>query len=296
MVSVERAATLRQELTIPCWSSPLAEQLDALSAELHQLWRDFDEDLRLDKLKHLSYDVAHKNLLWHKPKASQNEETQHDLYSQLPLCDISEVFQFVNERCQFLSALTPLQPRYAKKVANQDSLLAVILAQAMNHGNLNMAEISDIPYHVLESTQQQYMRLAGLKAANDCLSNAISRLSIFPHYSFELDVLYGGVDGQKFSVDNPTTKARYSRKYFGTGKGVVAYTLLSNHVPLQCELIGAHEHESHYVNDIWNHNSTDIIPMVVTGDMHSINKVNFLLLYWFGAKFQPRFANLHAQL
>ena len=48
----------------------------------------------------------------------------------------------------------------------------------------------------------------------------------------------------------PTIKARYSRKYFGKGKGVVAYTLLANHVPLETELIGANEHESHYVFDI----------------------------------------------
>ena len=46
-------------------------------------------------------------------------------------------------------------------------------------------------------------------------------------------MLYGSVDGQKFGVERPTVKARYSRKYFGRGKGVVAYTLLCNHVPLQ---------------------------------------------------------------
>ena len=60
----------------------------------------------------------------------------------------------MNQRCGFLSALTPLQPRYAKKIADEDSLMAVIIAQVMNHGNLNMAETSDIPYHVLEATHQ----------------------------------------------------------------------------------------------------------------------------------------------
>ncbi|EQB99262.1 Tn4662 transposase [Photorhabdus temperata subsp. temperata M1021] len=65
-------------------------------------------------------------------------------------------------------------------------------------------------------------------AALDCISNAIATLPIFPHYSFDLDVLYGAVDGQKFGVEHPTVKARYSRKYFGRGKGVVAYTLLCN--------------------------------------------------------------------
>ena len=70
---------------------------------------------------------------------------------------MADVFRFVNGQCQFLSALTPLQPRYAKKVADADSLMAVIIAQAMNHGNHVMARTSDIPYHVLESTYQQYL-------------------------------------------------------------------------------------------------------------------------------------------
>ena len=143
-------------------------------------------------------------------------------YEQLPFCDVADVFRFVNGQCQFLSALTPLQPRYAKKVADADSLMAVIIAQAMNHGNQVMARTSDIPYHVLESAYQQYLRHATLHAANDCISNAIAALPIFPYYSFDLDALYGAVDGQKFGVERPTVKARHSRKYFGRGKGVVA--------------------------------------------------------------------------
>ena len=91
-----------------------------------------------------------------------------------------------------------------KKEADADSLMAVIIAQAMNHGNQVMARTSDIPYHVLESTYQQYLRQATLHTANDRISNAIAALSIFPHYSFDLDVLYGAVDGQKFGVERPT--------------------------------------------------------------------------------------------
>jgi hypothetical protein len=80
----------------------------------------------------------------------------------LPFCDVADVFRFVDSQTQFLSALTPLQPRYAKKVADSDSLMAVIIAQAMNHGNKVMARTSDIPYHMLETTYQQYLRQASL--------------------------------------------------------------------------------------------------------------------------------------
>ena len=55
--------------------------------------------------------------------------TQPDaFYAKLPLCDIADVFRFVDNDCRFLAALTPLQPRYAKKVADADSLMAVIIA------------------------------------------------------------------------------------------------------------------------------------------------------------------------
>jgi len=137
---------------------------------------------------------------------------------------VPDVFRFVNARCGFLSALTPLQPRYAKKIVDEDSLMAVLVAQAMNHGMLSMAETSDIPYDVLQETHQQHLRLAKLRAANDKISNFIAGLDIFPLYSFNTEILYGGVDGQKFESATPTIKARYSRKHFGRGKGVVAYT------------------------------------------------------------------------
>lgn len=128
------------------------------------------------------------------------------------------------------SAFTLLQPRYAKLLADENSLNAVIIAQALNNGNLNMA------------------------------------------------ILYGGVDGQKFEVARPTLKARRSKKYFKKGKEVVAYTLLVNHIPLQTELIGAHEHESYFAFDICYNNTSSIMPTAITGDMHLINKANFAMM------------------
>ena len=109
-------------------------------------------------------------------------------------------------------------------------------------------------------------------------------------------ILYGGVDGQKFEVARPTLKARRSKKYFKKGKGVVAYTLLVNHIPLQTELIGAHEHESYFAFDIWYNNTSSIMPTAITGDMYLINKASFAVMDWFGGKLCPRFTNLQAQL
>jgi TnpA family transposase len=296
LVSLEEKADVLSQMDIPWLRKPIHTQLDTLTSELHAQWLAFNRELSQGKLNHLDYDRGTKTLTWRRPKANQEAALQDNFYEQLAFCDVADVFRFVNDQCQFLSALTPLQPRYAKQVADADSLMAAIIAQAMNHGNLVIAKTSDIPYHVLEETSQQYLRQASLQAANDRISDAIADLPIFPHYSFDLGALYGAVDGQKFSVERPTVKARHSRKYFGRGKGVVAYTLLCNHVPLQSWLIGAHELEAHHVFDIWYRNTSEIVPSVITGDMHSINKANFAILHWFGPRFEPRFTDLKKQL
>ena len=76
----------------------------------------------------------------------------------------------------------------------------------------------------------------------------------------------------------------------------MAYTLLVNHIPLQTELIGAHEHESYFAFDIWYNNTSSINPTAITGDMHLINKANFGIIDWFGGNLFPRFTDLQAQL
>lgn len=296
LVDVNNSAAILSQLNIPWLRQPLNSQLDALRRDLHHQWLSLNSDLRQGKLKHVEYDHKSKTVIWKRLKTNVDTFQQDSFYQQMSFCDISDVFHFANTQCHFLSAMTPLQPRYIKQVADPISLMAVIIAQAMNHGNLLMAQTSDIPYHVLETMYQQYLRPSTLQEANDRISNAIAALPIFPHYSFDLGILYGSVDGQKFAVERPTVKARYSRKYFGRGKGVVAYTMLCNHIPLQGWLIGAHEFEAHHVFDIWYHNSSDVMPSVITGDMHSINKANFAVFNWFGPRFEPRFTDLEIQL
>ena len=151
----EKAEAIRQ-LDVPWLRQPLDAELDGLFACLEALWKTFDRQLRQDTAGHLHYDPARKTLSWRRPKADQPDTAEPAFYAGLPARDIADIFRLVNERCGFLSALTPLQPRYAKKIADEDSLMAVIMAQAMNHGNLSMAETSDIPYPVLEATHKQW--------------------------------------------------------------------------------------------------------------------------------------------
>ena len=295
LVPLEKVDEYIQQLNLPTLTQPIAPQLDKLFAELDPLWSKFNKELKKGKLKHLRYDEKSKILHWQKIKSKKDEQIQNQFYKQMPLCDIPDVLRYVNKSCKFLSACTHIQPRYSKQPAKEDCLIATIIAQTMNNGNLNMSDISDIPYSLLQDTLHSRIRLATLKQASDLISNDIAKMSIFPFYSIDVDELYGGVDGQKFEAETPTIKTRYSKKYFRKGKGIVAYTLLSNHIPLQVDLIGANDHESYFAFDIWYNNTSDINPTILTGDMHIINRANFIIMHLFGGKLYPRFTNIEAQ-
>jgi Tn3 transposase DDE domain len=72
---------------------------------------------------------------------------------------------------------------------------------------------------------------------------------VFHLYDIQ-DTLHSSSDGQRIETQIDTINARHSPKYFGLHQGVSAYTLVANHVPINAKIIGAHEHESHYVFDV----------------------------------------------
>jgi TnpA family transposase len=116
-------------------------------------------------------------------------------------------------------------------------------------------------------------------------------LPIFRHYDID-GVLHSSSDGQKFETRIDTINSRHSPKYFGLKKGVVSYSMVANHVPVNATIIGANEHESHYVFDLIANNTTDIGVDVHSTDSHGANQVNSAILYQFGSRFAPRYARV----
>jgi TnpA family transposase len=158
-----------------------------------------------------------------------------------------------------------------------------------------MGEISDIPYQTLARTSENFIRPETLKAANDCVSNAIATLPIFHVYDLG-ELIHSSSDGQKFETRLPTFNARHASKYFGLQKGIVAYTLVANHIPINARIIGANEHESHYVFDLLMGNTSTIQPQIHSTDTHGTNEVNFALLHTFNYQFAPRYKNIQEKV
>jgi len=103
---------------------------------------------------------------------------------------------------------------------------------------------------------------------------------------------FASIDGQKHECRINTFKARYSAKYFRTGKGVSALTLSSNHVAINTNVISANQYEGDFVFDLLYNNTSDIQPQVLSTDTHGTNHVNFAILDIFGYTFAPRYAKV----
>jgi TnpA family transposase len=124
----------------------------------------------------------------------------------------------------------------------------------------------------------------------------MEKLPIFKYYNIREEVIHSSSDGQKYETHFETINSRYSPKYFGLNKGITSYTLVANHIPINAKIIGANEHESHYVFDILFNNTTDIEPSIHSTDAHGINQVNFIILHFFGYMFAPRCNDINSQV
>ena len=228
---------------------------------------------------------------WTLTYPRSQEPVNHPFFDTLPQVDIASVLHFAHRGCHFMEGFDHVLGRYARREPDDPVLTACLIAWGTNMGVGKMGEISDISTHRLLATSESFIRLETLREANDRISNAIAELRIFRQYDLG-GALHSSSDGQKFETQIHTINARYASKYFGLRKGIVSYSLVANHVPLQARIIGANEHESHYVFDVLFNNTTDIQPQVHSTDTHGANEVNFALLYLFGYQFAPRYRDL----
>lgn len=298
LISAERwkdkDAVLR-EIGAPILLAPIEETLAAFRTELEAKFERINERIANSANKHIKLTGAGDKRRWSLIYPADEEPINSPFYGQLPGIGIAELLWFVAEKTDFLSAFTHVLERYVKQKADPRLLLACIVAMGTNMGLWKMAEVSGLSYPSLLTTARNFLRAETLHAANDLIANATAALSMFGQYDID-DLRHSSSDGQHIETQIPTINARHSSKFFGLKKGVSSYTLVSNHVPCNARIIGAHEHESHYVFDILYNNTTDIRPERHSTDTHGANQVNFFLLFAFGYQFAPRYRDLHKKM
>lgn len=274
---------------------PIQDHLTALEQTLETRLSEVNQRLSAGENQHFEVKKRGSKVRWTIQSPGIQESVNHPIFSTLKQVNLNRVLHFVNQRCQFNNAFEHLLGRYVKQKSDDSVLYACLIAWGTNMGLGRMGETSDISYHMLANASDNFLRPETLRKANDKVSNAIAELPIFQHYDIG-EALHSSSDGQKFESQIQTINARHSPKYFGLKKGIVSYTLIANHVPVNARIIGANEHESHYVFDLLFNNTTEVQPTIHSTDTHGANEVNFAILHLFGYQFAPRYRDIHDKI
>lgn len=278
-------------------------QLQKLSDEPQQIITEMNSNLhrRLRQVSEYLEQTDNTNIIlrnkkgkrvWRLPSATKKHIVNNPFFQQMPTTGVADVLRMVGRDAKFIDCFKHVLGAQSKSRSHEYDLLAILVANATNQGVYGISQISDRTYDQLSTIQSNYIRLETLNGAIDTINNATARLPIFKYYNIYDDVVHASADGQKFESRRETFKTRYSSKYFGTNKGVSAVSLIANHAAINARIIGANEHESHFIFDLLMSNSSDITPNMLSTDTHGVNHVNFALLDLFGYTFAPRYAKI----
>ncbi len=296
LIPKQKIETIIKELNHPLLSTPFKDELERAKKHLDELY--YKVHYRIENNINKSVKVEQRNgkphiILQYNAK---EDLTNHDFFKKLPRVNLIEILDFCHRKTNFLNAFTHIKPYYAKTKKDNKFILAAILADGQHYGINKMSSISDLDYQSLFNAEHNFIRLETLKLANDFLCKDIFELHIFKYWNIDKDLLHGGVDAQKFVTRIEIVTARNSAKYFPLKKGIAAYTLLANYIPLSVETISPNLHESYFLYDIVKNLSVDIKLDYISGDDHSINPVNFLLCRYLPVGFAPHLVNINKKI
>ena len=275
-------------LGLPLLLEPIEEILTRYENILEPLLQNVHRRIQSGENSHVKIKGKGEDLSWNLVYHKNEEQVNHDFYSQFKKIGIADMLQFISDRTSFLSSFTHIIGKNIKKTVEADKIIACLVAYGTNNGLRNMATMSDFSFNELQACSEGFMSLENLKKANDMVVNKMTTLPIFKHYNIKDEIIHSSSDGQRFETQINIVNSRHLPKYFGLNKGVSSYTLCANNLGLNGKIIGA-DHESHHVFDILHNNTSNVDPLIHSTDTHGTNEVNFAILEVFGYTFAPRY-------
>jgi TnpA family transposase len=212
--------------------------------------------------------------------------------ARLPEVDLPEILLEISARTGFAEAFTHLTERTARAQDLTTSLCAVLLAEACNTGPepLVRHDVQALRRERLAWVNQNYLRDDTLVAANALLVAAQNRVALAHAWG-------GGevasADGMRFVVPVRTVHAGPNPKYFGFGRGVTWYNLLSD----QCSGLNAITvpgtlRDSLVLLAVVLEQQTELQPTQIMTDTGAYSDVVFGLFRLLGYRFSPRLADI----
>lgn len=233
-------------------------------------------------------DCAVWNLIY-DPK----EPLPDTFFKNLPQIEIVDLLKFTGDMINLWDGFTHIKHKYIKRKKPESLyIIATILAEAFGISTERIAKMSDLNINSLKSTKDDFIRISTLKYCNDIVNNYTNTLPIFKAWDLLEGQTLADTDGKKHKSTDTTLQNRHSTKYIGKGTGISIYSLTANYVTVNSKTIGLNEYEGHGLYDIIYGNKSGIEIEYVTGDSHSLNPINFVVLDSVNIGYLPSIKNI----
>jgi len=232
------------------------------------------------------------------PRVEKNEyeESIAKYFPSNEYISVIDLLAAINKEVNFLSSFGHYNQ--GKSKTNHNLLIAAIVGYGCNLSLSKMSKISKgISESQLDNIKTWYMSEKNTNEANDKIIAYMDKLEIVKLMRANQDINHTSSDGQKYNISQSidSTNAGYSFKYFGTDKGIVAYTFIDeSHRLFHSQVINVNERESGYVIDGLLNNYS-VKSDIHSTDTYGFTEIIFALTNLLGFSFAPRIKNLKKQ-
>jgi TnpA family transposase len=215
-----------------------------------------------------------------------------NVQGRMPKVGLPDVLLEIMTRTGFAQAFSHLSERQAKVDNFEISLCAVLVGQACNIGIEPMVR-PDIPAlrrDRLSWISQNFVRPENHDAASALIVSAHDRLPIVKHWG---DGNIASADGMRFAAPATAIHAGPNPKYFGQGRGVTWYNLVSNQFSgLNAIVVPGTLRDSLVILALLLEQETELKPVEIMTDTAAYSDAVFGLFWLLGYQFSPRLADI----
>ncbi|MCF2220637.1 transposase [Chryseobacterium sp. PS-8] len=149
----------------------------------------------------------------------------HETIGENVYTPLTKILSDIDYSSNFNSSFLHYSRTSNKDSPSKNIIYAAIIALGCNIGVRKMGKISTgIGADKLEYVVRWFFSKDNIDEANQMILETTGKLSLPQIYLQKRDSLHTSSDGQKFNVSVPAINATHSFKYFGTGKGISAYS------------------------------------------------------------------------
>ena len=221
-------------------------------------------------------------------KGAIKEIITSEIKHKIPL---AEVLLNAQMGADFLKEFKHLSLKASKKKPTQTDLIAIIIAYGCNIGLSQMRQTTKgVDNDQLQYISKWFLSVDNLLNANDLILSEITKLELSKWVIPDEDLLKTASDGQKMGVkkNNKSLNARYSYKYFGSGKGISVNSFIDDrNMIFHTNVLSSSDRESMYLIDGLVHQSV-VKSKWHTTDTEGFTEVIFAVTNLMGIEYAPR--------